>query len=170
MKIISYQVCNRLGCSQVCNCFSCGNKDYCKPCKQPSADCSPHQGCTDRIERDCRGCAFSVFDDPVNHGECSAPVPEDMCAEEFGEFFIKEGKDCPAFKSIGPDPLNIWNIIKCATNNGERIGIIQERSYSHGSSVLATAYTEFVAIEKLRELSIQLNVPTFNNDFDVWIG
>lgn len=67
------------------------------------------------------------------------------------------------------DLLNLWQVIRCTTNNGERIGIIQEMAFDHESPVLTTVYTEAAATEKSKELSAQLGIPVFNNDVDVWL-
>lgn len=68
------------------------------------------------------------------------------------------------------DPLEVWQVIRCTTNNGERIGIIQEASHDHDSPVLATVYGQAAAEERSKELSAQLGIPEYSNDVDVWLG
>jgi hypothetical protein len=70
---------------------------------------------------------------------------------------------------VPADPLEVWQVIRCTTNNGERIGIVQEANHEHNNPVLATVYSQAAAEVKSKELSTQLGIPEFNNDVDVWL-
>lgn len=95
---------------------------------------------------------------PLNEGN---PLP--IYRFPGGRSLVDECEMVPA------DPLEVWQVIRCTTNNGERIGIIQEMAHDNTSPVLATVYSQAAAEVKSKELSAQLGIPEYNNDVDVWL-
>lgn len=108
---------------------------------------------------------FSIDEDPCP--DCGG----ENCVEIIrqGEYACKKCGEVWSVPDETTNPLEVWQVIRCSTNNGVRIGIIQEVAHDPDESVLATVYGQDTADKKAKEISTQLGIPEFNNDVDVWL-
>ena len=60
---------------------------------------------------------------------------------------------------------NTWHVIRLETNNGERIGILEQAPVGW-AKILAGPLSENEADTVCRHFSRELGIPTFNNDVD----